>query len=167
MKKYSLSLMNMMLVGWLEFGVLKTYERLPMTGTNLSLITWGIFSFCVADLLAYFLHYCFHANRNLYKTIHAIHHEERYPILLSTSYMHPLEIISFFFIYRAPILAGVPFNRATFLLYQTILIVWTACDHSWNRHIFADHFLHHRHVRGNYATCLQFWDDLFGTKLEP
>ena len=164
-KKYILSLLNVMLIGWLECRVLKTFSLLPRTNTSLSLIAYGCFSFCVADLLAYFLHYFFHVNRHLYKTIHSIHHEEKNPILCSTSYMHPLEIVSFFFIYRAPILIGIPFNRTTFVLYQTILTLWTACDHSWNKHVFSDHFLHHRYVRGNYATCLQFWDDLFGTKI--
>lgn len=165
MNKYLLSLFNVMLIIFLEFGVLKTYSMLPRTGTNLSLIAWGCFSFTIADLLAYSLHYCFHMNRHLYKIIHSIHHEERYPNLLSTSYMHPLEILSFFFIYRAPILVGIPFNQTTFVMYQVILIVWTVCDHSWNHHTFSDHFRHHRYVRGNYATCLQFWDVLFGTKI--
>lgn len=163
--KYILSLMNISLIYFCEFHFLKTYERLPNFPSDLNTLFCASISFCLADLLAYFVHYIYHKNKFLYMKIHSVHHVENNPNILSTVFMHPIEILSFFLIYRFPILIGIPFNKTTFLGYQIILIIWTCLDHSTNKSIFADHFQHHKYKKGNYATCIQFYDSIFGTKI--
>lgn len=133
--------------------------------TNLKYISLAIISFTICDLIAYYIHYYFHNNKILYKYIHKIHHIDKFPNFLTTVYMHPIEISLFFFTYRLPLLIGVPFNKTTFLTYQTILILWTFLDHSYNKNIFSDHFKHHKYLTGNYSTCFQFWDYFFKTKI--
>jgi sterol desaturase/sphingolipid hydroxylase (fatty acid hydroxylase superfamily) len=153
---------NLLLAIILEFFVWRTIWRLPSLETDLFLCAWAALSFLGADLMAYWFHRVLHGNKHLYRTIHSIHHKEVYPNLMSTITMHPLEMLSFFTIYRLPVVL-IPFNRITFGIYQTVLIIWVLLDHSWDRWIFSGHFSHHRLLHGNYATCLPVWDHLFGT----
>jgi len=159
-----LVLSNLSLAAIFELVVTKTYWMLPRCETTMWLIVSAIVSFGIADLLAYGFHRFLHQQKQMYHYIHSIHHQERRPHLVSTVIMHPVELVSFFFLYRLPILTGIlPFNTTTFLVYQTVLIVWVSLDHSYNHSIFSDHFAHHKWSHGNYATCLPLWDHWFGT----
>jgi methylsterol monooxygenase len=164
MKYYSI--VNIILILFLEIYICNPLYYIVNKKTDIQLIINAIICFIISDLLAYILHYIYHKSKILYKYIHSIHHQEKNPTFLSTIYMHPIEICSFFIIYRLPLIIGVSFNLYTFVLYQTILIIITFLDHSVNKYMFSDHFQHHKYLIGNYATCFQFWDSFFGTKLK-
>lgn len=158
---------NLCLILFFEMYLVNPVQYIvPYPIISVEHVVYAILSFCVSDLIAYCFHYFLHSNRFMYNHIHYLHHREILPTCQSTIYMHPVEISSFFFIYRLPLLVGIPFTQATFMGYQSLLIIWTLLDHTWNYSLFSDHFLHHRYFSGNYATCLQFWDSLFGTKLK-
>jgi len=148
-----------------EYYIVNPNQFIPKRNTTIYDLYLAVVSFVISDFIAYIIHYYFHKNRFLYRMIHSIHHENNHPTMISTIYMHPLEIISFHFVYRLPILIGIPFTWFTFFVYQTILISWTFLDHGFDVSIFSSHFKHHRLQHGNYTTCLNIWDILFNTNI--
>lgn len=163
--KFLYGIINIFLILYYEIFLINHNDYILEIDANIKYILYAIMSFFISDFLAYFLHYFLHLNKFLYVHVHSIHHIDRTPDILSTIYMHPVEISLFFFTYRLPLLMGIPFTRMTFYFYQISLILWTLLDHSYNKSVFHDHFLHHKYYYGNYATCLQFWDTLFNTKI--
>lgn len=148
---------NIGLLSILEWKCLHTWSSLSSHAN----ISYAITAFIVVDFVAYWYHRLLHCSRPLYYLIHAQHHEHAQPTFISTIYMHPLEIISFYLIYHSPYYLGVPFSSTTAILYESILIGWNFCNHGLES--FHHHRTHHSKMRGNYASCLFIWDFLFGT----
>jgi len=163
--KFLYGIINIFLILYYEIFLINHNDYILEADTNIKYILYAVLSFFMSDLLAYFVHYFLHLNKFLYLHIHSIHHRDKNPNIISTIHMHPVEISLFFFTYRLPLILGLPFTQTTFYVYQIVLILWTFLDHSFNQSIFHDHFLHHKYFYGNYATCLQFWDTLFKTKI--
>jgi sterol desaturase/sphingolipid hydroxylase (fatty acid hydroxylase superfamily) len=110
--------------------------------------------------------------------VHAVHHQQRNPCRMDSSYLHPLEPVMGLALYAGTIaaLAAVmgPFHVAT------IVITWVAfseinlhnhdlmeVDRSPYKYLKYMSFMHHVHharfTAGNFATISLFYDWLFGT----
>ena len=123
------------------------------------------FSFLVCDGIAYWFHFFLHKNKFLFTHIHSIHHEQNDPTFISTIYMHPLEMIPFYLIYKLPFLIGVRCNYVTSAVYEIVLIFITFMDHGVRFGMFKKHVDHHRYQIGNYATCIPYFDSFFRTEI--
>jgi sterol desaturase/sphingolipid hydroxylase (fatty acid hydroxylase superfamily) len=158
-----LPIINLLIILSLELFILNPNFYAKNDNTSIYHFIYAILSFIVCDFFAYVIHFYFHKIKFLYKKIHSIHHENYQTNFLSTIYMHPIEIVSFHFLYRLPMILGVPFTLVSFYMYQFILIIWTFLDHGFDFSIFSHHFYHHRFLLGNYSTCFSLWDILFDT----
>jgi sterol desaturase/sphingolipid hydroxylase (fatty acid hydroxylase superfamily) len=150
---------------FVEVFILKSTKFIYYGNTRFIHIIYAGSSFILSDFLAYFIHLYFHKNRFLYKQIHSIHHAEKNPTWISTLVMHPFEMITFYIVYKLPLYCGIPFTLVTFIIHNIVLVLWTFMDHGVDAYTFSAHHKHHRFLKGNYATCLNYWDYVFDTEI--
>lgn len=131
----------------------------------------------IVDFLKYWEHRFEH--RFLWP-VHAVHHAEE-NLSAATSYSHPLQFVSLFFLIGVPLSLVDLGSVATPLWVAGITAMLELFIHSPTRvglgplrHLFVDapyHRIHHsleeRHFDRNFAILFSFWDRLFGTMVMP
>lgn len=131
----------------------------------------------IVDLLKYWEHRFEH--RFLWP-VHAVHHAEE-NLSAATSYSHPLQFVSMFFLIGVPLSLVDLGSDVTPLWVAGITAMMELFIHSPTRigfgplrHLFVDapyHRIHHsleeRHFDRNFAILFSFWDRLFGTCTMP
>lgn len=117
-----------------------------------------IFICICQDVQFYIYHRILHI-APLYKYIHKIHHEFKYPIAISSQYVHPIEyLILYFQIISGPVLINIhPILFACWIVFVTVINV-----SSHSGYFSQDHFLHHKLTYFNFGTNSWF-DMLFYT----
>lgn len=81
------------ILGWMserDIGARNTQGKLPSSWEMVVDILGVVI---VDEILFFYGHWLFHANKWLYKTVHKIHHEFQYPCGLVAAYCHPLEML--------------------------------------------------------------------------
>lgn len=131
----------------------------------------------VSDFLAYWEHRFEH--RFLWP-VHAVHHSVE-ELSAATSYSHPLQFISMFFLIALPLslIDFGPYAMPSVVVLITGLLQLyihspTRIEFGPLRHLFVDcryHRIHHsleeRHFDRNFSILFSFWDRLFGTCVMP
>jgi len=132
-----------------------------------------LFYLLANEVLFFYGHWLFHANRWLYTRIHKVHHEFTAPCALTAIYCHPVELALSDFI---PLGAGafiLGSHAFTFLVWCVFAVLGTQTHHcgyrwpwiaSWG-HQPAFHDKHHQSFTGNYGQ-FGFLDALHGTDFE-
>jgi len=128
----------------------------------------------VNEILFFYGHWAFHANKFLYGRVHKIHHEFKSPIALAALYCHPIELVVSDFL---PLGLGVLFfnhNVYQFTVYAAFSVLGTQthhCGFRWpwiashgNQPDFHD--FHHYYFSCNYGN-IGFLDALHGTAIDP
>lgn len=134
----------------------------------------------LADTMQYFAHRAFHANKWLYRNIHAMHHDVYVPFAYGALYNHPLETIPIDAI-GFPICLGIVGldNRqaAFFGVLWTFKMVVDHCGYDFpynpcnivcpNSVLYHD--LHHQRwgMKYNFSVYGAFWDWCLGTRWSP
>lgn len=146
----------------------------------IELISGFILILFIDDIWFYLIHRIMHSNKWLYKNIHIVHHKAMPPIPLDYLFAHPLEAIGATFgIFLGFIVTVLCFGNAYFYLiivYSLYRTFHELCIHSGQRLLpkkwlgiigsSKHHYLHHRHLNGNYASGFTILDRIFGTELE-
>ena len=146
---------------------------------NATTIFWQVaIMFLIDDLWFYCLHRWMHSNKKVLKKVHSIHHRSHSPVALDYIYTHPIEWLSGslgLFLGLLVVAFIQPPSIWAFWIYQIIRNLHELDVHSGFKSILSPwipfwgegehHDLHHKKLRGNYATTFTHWDRIFGTKM--
>lgn len=132
------------------------------------------FAVLVNELVFFYVHWLFHANKWLYKHVHKVHHEFTAPNALAAIYCHPAELVLADFI---PLGTGIflfRFHYVTVVVYIVFTVLGTQthhCGYRWpwipshgNQPTFHD--THHEKFNVNYGN-MGFFDAIHGTLRAP
>mmetsp|Transcript_15783 Transcript_15783/g.23230 ORF Transcript_15783/g.23230 Transcript_15783/m.23230 type:complete len:311 (-) Transcript_15783:154-1086(-) len=127
----------------------------------------------VNEVLFFYGHWLFHANKWLYKKVHKVHHEYTAPNAMSALHCHPVELFLLDFV---PLVGGAFFfnqHLASLSTFGITAILATQTHHSginWPWSIWDHqpefHDEHHERFDGNYGN-IGLFDLLHGTVLQP
>lgn len=130
----------------------------------------GLSGVVMNEILFFYGHWLFHANKTLYAKVHKVHHEFRAPCAFAAVYCHPIELVLSDFI---PLAAGIIcFNMNLYFasVFTTFAVMGTQthhCGFRWpwipthgNQPDFHDY--HHERFNCNYGN-IGFLDALHGT----
>lgn len=132
-----------------------------------------VFSLLVNEVIFFYGHWLFHANKWLYKTVHKVHHEFTAPNAMSALHCHPVELLLLDFV---PLVGGAFFfnqHFASLATFGMVAILGTQTHHSglnwpwctWD-HQPEFHDEHHERFDGNYGN-IGLFDKMHGTVLKP
>lgn len=160
---------------WSHLGV-AALIRIDLPG-----LVGGAASVLMLLLLVDFLKYWEHRFEHRFLwPVHAVHHAEEH-LSATTSYSHPLQFVSMFFLISVPVSlidigpVTTPMWVAGILVFMELFIHSpTRVGFGPLRHLLVDgayHRLHHsleeRHFDRNFAILFSFWDKIFGTCVMP
>jgi methylsterol monooxygenase len=155
------------------FGFSLALEALPKSRDFL----WQIpVFFVIEDFYFYWIHRFLHHKR-VYKYVHKIHHEHKYPFGIAAEYAHPVET---FFLGIGTLLGPLFFAKhmVTLWVWLFFRLVETVEDHSgydvpWNPTNLipfwggaVHHDFHHKTFEGPYSSVFTWCDWMFGTDKE-
>ena len=132
--------------------------------------------FVIEDFYFYWIHRFLHHKR-VYKYVHKIHHEHKYPFGIAAEYAHPVET---FFLGIGTLLGPLFFAKhmVTLWVWLFFRLVETVEDHSgydipWNPTNLipfwggaVHHDFHHKTFEGPYSSVFTWCDWMFGTDKE-
>jgi sterol desaturase/sphingolipid hydroxylase (fatty acid hydroxylase superfamily) len=185
-------LINSFIVSSLWFYLLKHQSHsMPSVGTAIVqfflYVPFRFYFEVVFDFCHYWIHRGLHHPR-LYQYLHKTHHKFLYPSMLTTFYMHPLDII---------LTLVIPLTIAYHTTPSMPIFVWNVVMtdnvyiemvghvgkmvngndylsiYSWIpyyhqiRLMPMDHDLHHSRNQCNYSKRFRLWDRVFGTYVDP
>lgn len=145
---------------------------------NIAIVAIGfIIMVVVDDLWFYIIHRIMHEIPFLYKKIHIVHHKAMPPIPMDYLYAHPIEamgasmglawgMIALILLFgKVSILV---FGLYTFYRTMHELAVHSGMTVIPEKYLgiigsSKHHYLHHKHLKGNYASGLTYLDKLFNT----
>lgn len=158
---------------WASLGIPPLLVLDPGLGSAGAVVTMLL----VSDFLAYWEHRFEH---RLLWPVHAVHHSVE-NLSAATSYSHPLQFVSIFFLISLPLslidfgphsMPGVVVFVTGFM--QLFIHSPTRLGFGPLRHLLVDapfHRIHHsleqRHFDRNFSILFSFWDRLFGTLCMP
>ena len=155
------------------FGFSLAMEALPKSRDLL----WQIpVFFAIEDFYFYWVHRGLHHKR-VYKYVHKIHHEHKFPFGIAAEYAHPVET---FFLGIGTLLGPLFFAKhmVTLWVWLFFRLVETVEDHSgydvpWNPTNLipfwggaVHHDFHHKTFEGPYSSVFTWCDWMFGTDKE-
>jgi len=174
---------NLLLLGFIAYiakGFLKSFN-LPLIKPFLPNIVWGIFVILIYDCGTYWLHRLRH-KFDLLWIHHSWHHSAEVLNPMTNFRQHPIDYLSFFFLFLLPFSILFEFNIFYFPLLFIIADIVESAAHSnltiLNRGLYpkifvspATHRIHHSlneegHNK-NFGNIFVFWDKLFNTYEEP
>jgi len=121
----------------------------------------------LSDMSFYWTHRFLHIPF-VYKYVHKMHHEHKYPISWSAFYLHPIEfLLTYFCIFLAPVLFF-RIHMITFFLYINIITLSLIKSHCginiYGIYTSIHHDIHHEKFNVNYGTDFGLFDRLCRTK---
>jgi len=155
------------------FGFSLEVEALPRSRDFL----WQIpVFFVIEDFYFYWIHRFLHHKR-VYKYVHKVHHEHKYPFGIAAEYAHPVET---FFLGIGTLLGPLFFAKhmVTLWVWLFFRLLETVEDHSgydvpWNPTNLipfwggaVHHDFHHKTFEGPYSSVFTWCDWMFGTDKE-
>lgn len=155
------------------FGFSLALEALPKSRDFL----WQIpVFFVIEDFYFYWIHRFLHHKR-VYKYVHKVHHEHKYPFGIAAEYAHPVET---FFLGIGTLLGPLFFAKhmVTLWVWLFFRLLETVEDHSgydvpWNPTNLipfwggaVHHDFHHKTFEGPYSSVFTWCDWMFGTDKE-
>ena len=132
------------------------------------------------DIWFYGIHRLMHKIPFLYKKIHIVHHRAAPPIPIDYLYTHPIEamtssmglmigamvLVALFGVISIYVFAAYVFYRTMheLVLHSSLTII----PKKWLGFIGSSehHYLHHKHLNGNYGSAFNILDKIFGTELK-
>lgn len=132
------------------------------------------------DIWFYGIHRLMHKIPFLYKKIHIVHHRAAPPIPIDYLYTHPIEamtssmgiMIGAFIVITIFGFISI-YVFAVYVFYRTMheLVLHSSLEvipKKWLGFIGSSehHYLHHKHLNGNYASAFNIFDKIFGTELK-
>lgn len=128
-----------------------------------------IICYVIEDIYGYVIHRYMHYNKKIYRLIHSQHHKNQAECFTTAFYVHPAELVAFYFIglIIGPFCISFFWNISVigynmWLLGSTFFLIWSHTG--LNVNYMPDtkfHYLHHKFYTCNYGTAFSDW--LFGT----
>lgn len=153
-----------------------SYERLSFFHLVLGFVVMVV----VDDLWFYGIHRLMHEVPFLYKRIHIVHHRAMPPIPMDYLYAHPIEamgasiglvwgMLALLLIFGK--ISILVFGCYTFYRTMHELAVHSGLTVIPEKYLgiigsSKHHYLHHKHLKGNYASGLTYLDKLFKTEVD-
>ena len=134
----------------------------------------------VDDVYFYCIHRIMHSVPYIYKKIHSVHHRAIPPIPIDYLYAHPIEAVAASLGLVVGLLFVIPIQGeisiyvfAAFTTYRTLheLALHSGMEVVPNKWVgflgsSKHHYLHHKYLKGNYASGLTYLDKLFNTEIK-